>query len=108
MRLLSRVISRRLRTSITDTTSGFRAMGPRTIAVFARDYPLDYLSDTVEALLIAGDAGLRVTELDVRMQARQGGRPSATSLRSAYHLVRLLLVVLIHTIRRRPSPGEVG
>jgi glycosyltransferase involved in cell wall biosynthesis len=108
MRVLSRIISRRLRTSITDTTSGFRAMGSRTISLFARDYPLDYLSDTVEALMIAGDAGLRVAELDVRMQARQGGRPSATSLRSAYHLVRLLLVVLIHTIRRRPSPGEVG
>jgi glycosyltransferase involved in cell wall biosynthesis len=101
MRILSRIISRRLRTRITDTTSGFRAMGTAAIATFARDYPLDYLSDTVEALLIAGDAGLRVAEVDVRMRPRQGGTPSASPFRSGYHLVRLLLVVLVHAIRRR-------
>jgi glycosyltransferase involved in cell wall biosynthesis len=106
MRTLSRTISRRLGTRITDTTSGFRAMGAPTIAVFSKEYPLDYLSDTVEALLIAGDAGLRVAELDVRMRPRQGGTPSASPLKSAYHLVRLLLVVLIHAIRRKPKPGE--
>lgn len=100
MRTLSRIISRRLGTSITDTTSGFRAMGPRAVALFARQYPLDYLSDTVEALLIAGDAGLRVQELDVRMRPRQGGTPSSSPLKSAYHLVRLLLVVFVHAIRR--------
>jgi glycosyltransferase involved in cell wall biosynthesis len=105
MRILSRTISKRLRTPITDTTSGFRAMGRSTIAVFSRQYPLDYLSDTVEALLIAGDAGLRVAEVDVRMRPRQGGTPSASPLKSAYHLVRLLLVVLVHTIRRKPRPG---
>jgi glycosyltransferase involved in cell wall biosynthesis len=106
MRILSRTISRRLRTRITDTTSGFRAMAAPTIAVFSREYPLDYLSDTVEALLIAGDAGLRVAELDVRMRPRQGGRPSSSAFKSAYHLVRLLLVVLVHSIRRKPKPGE--
>ena len=105
MRILSRTISRRLGTRITDTTSGFRAMATPTIAVFSREYPLDYLSDTVEALLIAGDAGLRVGELDVHMRPRQGGTPSASSLKSAYHLVRLLLVVLVHSIRRKPKPG---
>ena len=106
MRILSRTISRRLGTRVTDTTSGFRAMAAPTIAVFSKQYPLDYLSDTVEALLIAGDARLRVAELDVRMRPRQGGKPSASPLRSAYHLVRLLLVVLVHSIRRKPKPGE--
>lgn len=99
MRALSRLISRRLGSRVTDTTSGFRAMGHRAVAVFARDYPVDYLSDTVEALLLAGDAGLRVAEVDVQMRERQAGVPSASALKSAYHLVRLLLVVLIHAIR---------
>lgn len=106
MRTLSRIISRRLGTSITDTTSGFRAMGPRAVALFARQYPLDYLSDTVEALLIAADAGLRVQEHDVRMRPRQGGTPSASPLKSAYHLVRLLLVVVVHAIRRTTPRAE--
>lgn len=105
MRLLSRVVSRRLRTPVTDTTSGFRALGPRAIRLFSTDYPSDYLSDTVEALLLAADARLHVREVEVEMRVRQGGRPSTSSARSVYHLVRLFLVVLIHAIRR-PTPGE--
>jgi glycosyltransferase involved in cell wall biosynthesis len=108
MRVLSRIVSRRLRTSVTDTTSGFRAMSARAIATFARDYPLDYLSDTVEALLIAGDAGLRVREVDVRMRPRQGGTASTSTFKSAYHLVRLLLVVLVHAIRRGAGDGSAS
>ncbi len=103
MRLLARIISRRLRTEVTDTTSGFRLMARPAIVTFAQQYPLDYLSDTVEALLIAGDARLAVVEVDVRMRQRQGGHPSSSPLKSAYHLVRLLLVVLVHTIRKRPK-----
>lgn len=106
MRFLSRIISRRLQSPITDTTSGFRAMGPRAIALFAREYPVDYLSDTVEALLLAGDAKLRVTEVDVRMHERQGGIPSASSFRSTYHMARLMLVVFLHSLRRKNGEEE--
>ncbi|HEY3241163.1 MAG TPA: glycosyltransferase family 2 protein [Acidimicrobiia bacterium] len=103
MRALSGIVSRRLRTRITDTTSGFRAMGPRAIDLFARHYPVDYLSDTVEALLLAGEADLRVGEVDVRMRLRQGGRASTSSLRSLYHLGRLLFVIVVREIVRRPA-----
>src|SRR5690606_37003559 len=81
MRLLSRMVSRRLGVRITDTTSGFRAFGPRAIDVFASACPSAYLSDTVEALLSAGDRGLSVAEVDVRMHTRQGGMPSSNRLR---------------------------
>lgn len=101
MRWLARVVSRRLGTSVSDTTSGFRAMGPRAIGLFAAEYPADYLSDTVEALLLAADANLRVGEIEVAMRQRQGGRPSTSTVRSLYHLVRLFLVVFIYPIRRR-------
>lgn len=93
MRLLSRIVSRRLGGPITDTTSGFRAMGPEAIALFSRHYPVDYLSDTVEALLLAGSAGLRVTEIDVAMRPRQGGLPSTPGVKGAYHLTRLMVAI---------------
>jgi glycosyltransferase involved in cell wall biosynthesis len=93
MRLLSSIVSRRLGGRITDTTSGFRAMGPDAIALFSRHYPVDYLSDTVEALLLAGSAGLRVAEIDVAMHPRQGGAPSSPGLMGAYHLTRLMLAI---------------
>src|SRR5205823_3493257 len=111
MRVLSRVVCRQLGVTITDTTSGFRAFGGRAIERFARGYPTAYLSDTVEALLLAGDWGLIVTEQPVRMYERQGGRPSAGRLRSSFHLARLSLVLLLHRVRRplilRGGPSDV-
>jgi glycosyltransferase involved in cell wall biosynthesis len=108
MRLLSRVISRRLGVTITDTTSGFRAFGTRAIALFAVTYPTAYLSDTVEALMLSADVGLKVVEEPVTMRPRQGGRPSAGGARSAFHLVRLCLVILLHRIRRPLARRELA
>ena len=93
MHMLSSIVSRRLGERITDTTSGFRAMGPDAIALFSREYPVDYLSDTVEALLLAGSQGLRVTEIDVAMHPRQGGAPSSPGVKGVYHLSRLMLAI---------------
>jgi glycosyltransferase involved in cell wall biosynthesis len=100
MRFLSRWVSRYLGVSITDTTSGFRGFGPVAIDGFADAYPRAYLSDTVEALLVAGDWGLRVEEIPVRMLPRQGGQPSAGTGKSIYHLLRLSLVIALHRVRR--------
>jgi glycosyltransferase involved in cell wall biosynthesis len=101
MRLLSRVVSRRLGVTLTDTTSGFRAFDAPAVAYFAQVYPTDYLSDTVEALLLAHDAGLRVQEVAVTMQERTTGQASTNALSSAYYFLRLLLVILLHPFRRR-------
>ncbi len=96
MRRLSAVVSKRLGTTINDTTSGFRAFGPRALAVLPKRYPTEYLSDTVETLLIAGQLGLRVCEVDIEMNTRQGGKPSQSSVGSVYHLARMFTVVLSH------------
>lgn len=103
MRGLARVASRATSTSITDATSGFRAFSRTALDLFAKAYPSAYLSDTVEALLIAGQAGLDVYEAPVAMLERQGGSPSAGSLRSAMYLMRLYLVILIHPLRPRST-----
>jgi glycosyltransferase involved in cell wall biosynthesis len=99
MRLLSRMISKRLGVRIHDTTSGFRAFGPRAIDALHDSYPSTYLSDTVEALLIAADKSLRVAEVDVQMSVRETGRPSSGRIRSLAYLARVLLVVLLHRFR---------
>jgi hypothetical protein len=99
MRWLSRVVSRRAGVTITDTTSGYRAFGKRAVERFAVSYPTDYLSDTVEALLLAAEWQLKLAEVPVQMHPRQGGRRSAGSLMSMYHLVRLMLVISLHRVR---------
>ena len=76
-----------------------KAFSPRALRVFARVYPSAYLSDTVEALMIAGQAGLDVVEVPVTMRERQGGAPSAGPLKSAAYLLRLYLVIFISPLR---------
>lgn len=107
MRLLARTVSRRIGVQVDDTTSGFRAFGPRALDVFRRSYPTQYLSDTVEALLLAGDADLRIAVEPVTMHPRQGGVPSAGLLRSAVRLSRVWVVILLHPVRR-PASARAG
>lgn len=100
MRLLARVLSRVCRAPLTDTTSGFRAADRRAIALFARHYPAEYLGDTVESLVIAARAGLRITQVPVRMRARQGGTASQSPLRATLYLGRAVLALYVALARR--------
>ncbi len=100
MRLLSRMITARLGVRLTDTTSGFRAFNRTAISRYARAYPSAYLSDTVEALLLASDWSLGVAEVPVQMRERQGGAPSAGAAQSTFHLLRLFLVLALHKVRQ--------
>lgn len=105
MRWLSRRVTRKLGTPITDTTSGFRAFGPAAIDRFATGYPSAYLSDTVEALLLAGDWGLTVVEQPARMHPRAAGEPSNNTLRSTWHLIRLTVVIALFRVREPLTMG---
>ena len=103
MRLLARVATSATGTEITDPSSGFRAIGPRLLPVFARSYPADYLGDTVEALVDAGRAGFRVAEIPVTMNERRGGVASANSVAAAWYTLRVLVIVAARW-RRRGEP----
>ena len=97
--VLAWTISRTARTSLTDTTSGFRASGPRAIALFARNYPAEYLGDTIESLVIACRAGLRVTQVPVSMRVRAGGVPSQSPYKAALYLARASLALVFAYVR---------
>ena len=104
MSSLARVMSRLLRTRLTDVTSGYRALGPRALRVFAEHYPAEYLGDTVEALVIAKRCGLTVTQLPVRMTAREHGRPSQGVVGSILYLGRAMAAIGLGLVRRWPCP----
>jgi glycosyltransferase involved in cell wall biosynthesis len=103
MKVLSMVMSKIADERLTDVTSGFKAAGPRAIALFARQYPAEYLGDTVEALVLASRAGLKITQVPVVMRERQGGTPSHGPWKAAVYLVRAGLALLLALVRRRPS-----
>jgi glycosyltransferase involved in cell wall biosynthesis len=100
MLLLARAISAICGTKVTDASSGFRASGPRAVALFARYYPTEYLGDTVESLVVAHKAGLTVREVAVTMRPRAGGQPSQSMLKSSVYLARAVLVLVLAVIRR--------
>jgi len=100
---LSLVFSRLAKTRLTDVTSGFKAMGPRAIRLFAGYYPAEYLGDTVESLVMAIRAKLTIKEIPVIMRERAGGTPSHSPVKSAVYLGRAGLALLLALVRRRPA-----
>ncbi len=103
MRVLAGVLSRAVGTPLSDVTSGFRACDRRAMTLFARHYPVEYLGDTVEALLIASRAGLRVEQVAVVMNPRLHGSSSQGSLRATLYLLRASIALSLAFIRRWPE-----
>lgn len=101
MHLLAWSASRLTHVHLTDTTSGFRAADRKAIALFAQRYPVEYLGDTTESLVVASRAGLRVVEVPVAMRPRQGGHPSQRRTRSGLYFVRVLLALTVTALTRR-------
>ena len=107
MIMLASILSRTSKAKLTDTTSGFRASGPKAVALFARLYPAEYLGDTVEALVIASRSGLVIRQIPVSMRPRAGGVPSQNPARSAAYLGRAL-IALAFAFMRPPSAYRTG
>lgn len=99
MNFLSHTLSKVCGTELTDTTSGFRASGPKAIELFARHYPAEYLGDTVESLVLASQAGLIIKQIPVEMRERSGGNPSQGPIKSALFLARVGLAVIFVFLR---------
>lgn len=93
MKLLAHTLSRTARTTLTDTTSGFKASGPRATRLFAEQYPAEYLGDTIEALVIAARHGCVITQVAVSMRPRAGGQPSHNPLKAAAYLGRAVVAL---------------
>jgi glycosyltransferase involved in cell wall biosynthesis len=100
--LFARTISLIARQRVTDTTSGFRAMNRRGIALFAADYPHDY--PEVEATVMVVRHELRLLEVPVTMRDRATGRSSITATRSVYYMAKVLLAIFVSLFRRNVVP----
>jgi glycosyltransferase involved in cell wall biosynthesis len=85
---------------VTDTTSGFVALDRAGIELFATQFPHDY--PEVEATLVALRSGLRVVQVQVDMRERTTGSSSITFVRSLYYIVKVMLALLVASLRRYP------
>jgi len=101
-RFIAWVVSAYARTRLTDATSGFRASGPRALAVFAEHYPVEWLGDTVESIVLATRQNLVVREIPVGMNERAGGTPSQSVFRATLYTARILFILGLASIRSVP------
>lgn len=69
--LLRRALQARLGRQFLDATSGYWAVGPRAIALFASHFPADVADANIRALVIR--AGLTLVERSVPMEPRRTG-----------------------------------
>ena len=104
LRVTMRVLSKQ---SFTDTSSGFRAFSRPMLEFFAANYPAEYM-ESVEALFVAATEGFEVVEVSAQMRMRAAGQPSNRRLRSAYHFMRLYLILLASAKRRRTPVVPMG
>jgi len=102
--IFARIVSLVVRQKLTDTTSGFRAVNRRGIALFAADYPHDY--PEVEATVMSVKHKLRLIEVPVEMRERGGGSSSITAVRSVYYMAKVLLAIFVGLFRRYAVPVE--
>jgi glycosyltransferase involved in cell wall biosynthesis len=104
IKIFAQVVSAVVRQKVTDTTSGFRAVNRKGIALFAADYPHDY--PEVEATVMLVKHKLRLQEVPVAMRERTGGASSITAVRSIYYMTKVLLAIFVGLFRRYAVPLE--
>lgn len=100
IRVFARLVSLLGGQRVTDTTSGFVALDRSGIELFAVEYPHDY--PEVEATLVALRSGLRLAQVQVEMRERTTGSSSITFVRSLYYIVKVMLALLVASLRRYP------
>jgi glycosyltransferase involved in cell wall biosynthesis len=104
IRILAKTVSLLTAQRLTDTTSGFQVLNRKAIELFAADYPHDY--PEVEAAVMAHKHRLRLAEVPVRMRERTAGRSSIRGLLTVYYMAKVMLAVVIGSLRRRATPLE--
>lgn len=89
----SRFVSLVCKRNFHDTTSGYRAVNKKVIQLFSRYYPRDY--PEVETIVYASKRGIRIKEISVDMDKRQGGKSSITPLKSIYYMLKVTCAILL-------------
>jgi glycosyltransferase involved in cell wall biosynthesis len=83
--------------TVHDSTSGFRAFNRRTLAVVNQYYPDEYPEP--EAIVQFGLNNLRMLEMPVVMQERQGGVSSINTSRAVYYMAKVSLGIFFIYLR---------
>ena len=76
-------------------------MNPRRLNL-AEHYPVEWLGDTVESIVLATRQNLIVREIAVGMNERAGSTPSQSVLRATLYNARIVFILGLASIRSVP------
>lgn len=85
----------------TDPTSGLRACNKKTIAYFAKHYPLDYPEP--EVIVHLSRKNFSICETNVIMHERNGGVSSITPIKSVHYMLKVSLGILFAWLDYDPN-----
>jgi glycosyltransferase involved in cell wall biosynthesis len=105
---LRKLIFKIIKVDISDPTSGLRGFSKSAIEALRVDFPTEYLGDTLECLILAHHAGLKIVEVPVEMRPRQGGEPSKGSLKSFGYLLRAIFAIFVLQIRHAIAKRQIS
>ena len=97
IRLFALLTSRCTGHRITDPTSGLRCYNRQVIRYLARAHPQGY--PEIESIIMLHQAGFRLLELPATIYPRFSGKSSIDSWKSFYYAFRVLLIILIASMR---------
>lgn len=93
-----RVLNRMLvGVDIADSTSGMRMLNRKALAVVSEYYPDEYPEP--EAIVLYSIKNLKIGEIQVQMNERQGGVSSISSFGAVYYMFKVTLAVLFTYLR---------
>jgi len=84
---------------ITDSTSGFRILNRKVLAIVSEIYPDDY-PEPVSIILFRRN-NLKIEEVPVIMCERKGGKSSIKAFTSLYYMLKVSIAVFFTYIRNR-------
>lgn len=82
---------------IADSTSGMRMLNRKALAVVSEYYPDEYPEP--EAIVLYSLSDLKIGEVQVQMNERQGGVSSISSFGAVYYMFKVTLAVLFTYLR---------
>jgi len=86
-----------IKKTITDNTSGFRAINYKALKEVCNYYPDEYPEP--EAIILFSLNNLRIKEIPVIMRERIGGQSSISSFKSIYYMVKVSLAIIFIYLR---------
>ncbi|MDP3938057.1 MAG: glycosyltransferase family 2 protein [Deltaproteobacteria bacterium] len=106
MMFFSHVASALIRQRVHDTTSGYRGMSERAIALFSTNWFPQTFPDA-DLIVITHRAGLRIAEIPAHFREDESGRSIHSGITPVYYVFKMCLSLFVTMLRRAPRWEEV-